>query len=104
MTKEELQSAKTYIKGQFPPEIETTDRLTATIAELEFFGLDEREVNTLYSKVDAMTLADAKRIVREYFPLDKLVFVLIGKASEIEPVVKKHATTIDRKGITEPGF
>jgi len=104
ITKEELQSAKTYIKGQFPPEIETTDRLAATIAELEFFSLDEREVNTLYSKVDAMTLADAKRIVREYFPLEKLVFVLIGKASEIEPVVKKYAKTMDKKGITEPGF
>ena len=51
-----------------------------------------------------MTLADAKRIVREYFPLEKLVFVLIGKASEIEPVVKKYAKTIDKKGITEPGF
>jgi len=104
ITKEELQSAKTYIKGQFPPEIETTDRLAATIAELEFFSLDEREVNTFYSKVDAMTLADAKRIVREYFPLEKLVFVLIGKASEIEPVVKKYAKTMDKKGITEPGF
>ena len=104
ITKEELQSAKTYIKGQFPPEIETTDRLAATIAELEFFGLDEREVNTLYPKVDAMTRADAKRIIREYFPLEKLVFVLIGKASEIEPVVKKYAKTLDKKGITEPGF
>jgi predicted Zn-dependent peptidase len=101
---EELQSAKTYIKGQFPPQIETTDRLAATIAELELFGLDEREVNTFCSKVDAMTLADAKRIVREYFPLKNLAFVLIGKTNEIEPVVKKYAKTVDRKGITEPGF
>ena len=68
LRKRSSSSAKTYIKGQFPPQIETTDRLAVTIAELEFFSLDEREVNTLYSKVDAMTLADAKRIVREYFP------------------------------------
>ena len=104
MTEGELMSAKTYIKGQFPLHLETTDRLAETLAELELFGLDERDVDTFYAKVDAMTLADAKRIVREYFPLENLVFVLIGKASEIEPVVKKYAKTIDRKGITEPGF
>jgi len=104
ITEEELQSAKTYIKGQFPPQIETTDHLVATIAELEFFALDEKDINTLYAKVDAMTLADTKRIIREYFPLKNLVFVLIGKASEIESAVKKYASTVDRKEITEPGF
>jgi zinc protease len=104
MTEGELRSAKTYIKGQFPPEIETTDRLAATLAELEFFGLDEREIDTFYAKVDAMTLADAKRIVQQYFPLENLVFVLIGKASEIEPMVKKYAKTVDRKHIAEQGF
>jgi len=101
---DELKSAKTYVKGQFPLQIETTDRLATTIAELEFFGLDERDVNTFYARVDAMTMADAKRIVRDYFPLENLVFVLIGKASEIEPVAKKYAKTIDKKNISEPGF
>ena len=51
-----------------------------------------------------MTLADARRIVKEHFPLDNLVFVLIGKASEIEPVVKKYAPSVVKKSITEPGF
>jgi predicted Zn-dependent peptidase len=100
----ELKSAKTYIKGQFPLQIETTDQLAATLTELEFFGLDEKDIDTVYAKVDAMTLADAKRIVREYFPLENLVFVLIGKASEIEPLVKKYAATINKKTISEPGF
>jgi zinc protease len=104
ITEEELQSAKTYIKGQFPLQLETTDRLAETLAELELLGLDERDIDTFYAKVDAMTLADAKRIVRQYFPLENLVFVLIGKANEIEPAVKKYAKTIDRKDITEPGF
>ena len=104
MTEDELKSAKTYIKGQFPLQLETTDRLAETLAELELFGLDEREIDTFYAKVDTMTPADTKRIVREYFPLDNLVFVLIGKASEIELLVKKYAATIDKKTISEPGF
>jgi zinc protease len=104
MTEDELKSAKTYIRGQFPLQLETTDHLAETLAELELIGLDEREIDTFNAKVDAMTLADTRRIVRQYFPLENLVFVLIGKASEIEPVVKKYAETITRKTITQPGF
>ena len=74
------------------------------IAELEFYGLDEREINTLYAKINAMTLADAQRVIKQYYPLDNLVFVVVGKASEIGDVVKKYAPKVDTRSITEPGF
>jgi predicted Zn-dependent peptidase len=101
---EELKSAKTYIKGQFPPTIETTDQLAAAIAQLELYGLDESEISGLYAKIDAMTLADAQRVIKQYFPLDNLVFVLIGKAEEINKVAEKYAPKIDSKSINQPGF
>jgi predicted Zn-dependent peptidase len=103
-TEEELKSAKTYIKGVFPTSLETTDQLAATIAQLDYYGLDETDVNNLYAKIDAMTLADAQRIIKQYFPLDNLVFVLVGKASEIEKIAKKYAEKLDTKVITQPGF
>ena len=104
ITEEELKSAKEYIKGQFPPRIETSDQLAALLTQLDFYGLDENEINSYYAKIDAMTLADARRIIKEYYPLDNLVFVLIGKASEIEPVIKKYAPTLSKKSINETGF
>ncbi len=104
ITEAELQSAKTYIKGLFPTSLETSDQLAAMIAQLEFFGLSETEVNNLYAKIDAMTLQDAKRIIKEYYPLDNLVFVLVGKASEIEKVAQKYASKFDKKSINQPGF
>ncbi|MGH9768267.1 MAG: M16 family metallopeptidase, partial [Blastocatellia bacterium] len=100
----DLKSAKAYIKGQFPPQIETTDQLAAQIAQLEFYGLDEREINDFYARIDAMTLDEARRVIKQYFPLDNLVFVLIGKASEIESVAKKYALKMDTKSISQPGF
>jgi zinc protease len=103
-TEEELKSAKTYIKGLFPTNLETTDQLAATIAQLDYYGLDDSDVNNLYAKIDAMTLQDAQRIIKQYFPLDNLVFVLIGKASEIEKIAKKYVAKIDSKIITQPGF
>jgi zinc protease len=104
ITQEELDSAKAYIKGQFPPSIETAGELANLLATLDFYGLDEREVNELYSRIDSMDLATAKRIIQQYFPLESLTFVVIGKASEIEPVVKKYADKVDKKSITQPGF
>jgi predicted Zn-dependent peptidase len=104
ITQEELDLAKSYIKGQFPPTIETSRQLASQLAQLEFYGLDEREINQLYPKIDAMTLADAQRVIRQYFPLDNLVFVVIGKASEIGPVVRKYAPEVKTLSITEAGF
>ena len=52
------------------------------LSELVFNGLDEREINTYYAKIDAATMADVNRVIKQYFPLDNLVFVLVGKASE----------------------
>ncbi|PYS35987.1 MAG: hypothetical protein DMG14_25790, partial [Acidobacteria bacterium] len=104
ITETELASTKEYMKGQFPPSIETTDQLASVIARLEFYGLDESDINSYFGKIDAVTIADTRRIVKQYFPLDNLVFVLIGKASEIQPLVKKYAPVIDTKVITQPGF
>src|SRR5262249_12955375 len=95
ITEQELKSAKNYIKGQSPTEIETTDQLAALIAQLEFYGLDESEINNYYSKIDSMTVEDAGRIIKQYFPLDNLVFVLIGKSDEIKNVAKKYAGKFD---------
>ncbi|MGH9790432.1 MAG: M16 family metallopeptidase, partial [Candidatus Acidiferrales bacterium] len=49
----QLTSAKNYIKGQFPPDIETSDQLANLLVDLELRGLDEREINEFYAKVDA---------------------------------------------------
>ncbi len=100
----DLQSAKNYIKGQFPPQIETNDQLAAQLANLEFYGLDARDIDDYAQTVDAMTVADARRIIKTYFPKDDLVFVLIGKASEIESAVKKYAPKLDKKSIIDAGY
>jgi predicted Zn-dependent peptidase len=104
ITEKDLQSAKNYLKGQFPPTVETNDQLAAQLASFEFYGLDASDLNSFAQTVDAMTLADAQRIIKTYFPKDDLVFVLIGKASEIENAVKKYAPKLDKKAITDTGY
>ena len=104
VTNEQLDSAKSYIKGQFPPEIETSMQLARRIATHEFYRLDDSEVNELEARVDAVTPEIARQVIAKHFPLDNLVFTLIGKAAEIRPVVQKYASQLDQRPISDPGF
>jgi hypothetical protein len=51
-----------------------------------------------------VTLPVAKQVIEKHFPAENLVFLLIGKASEIRPAVEKYATQQDTRKISEPGF
>ena len=104
VTAEQLASAKAYMKGQFPPSIETSGQLARTIAAHEFYGLDDDEINQMEARIDAVTPAMAKQVIAKHFPEENLVFMLIGKASEIGPGVRKYATQQDSRKISEPGF
>jgi len=104
VTADELASAKAYIKGQFPPSIETSGQLAQRIASNEFYGLTDDEINQLEARIDAVTLPATKQVIEKHFPAADLVFLLIGKASEIRPAVGKYATQQDTRKISEPGF
>lgn len=103
-TEEQLQSAKAYVKGQFPPRIETSDQLASLLADFEIYGLDETEINSYYARVDAVTLAEARRVIQKYFPEENLAFVLIGKSAEVAALAKKYAPDVRTKSISDPGF
>jgi zinc protease len=104
ITADELASAKSYIKGQFPPSIETSKQLAQIIVINEFYGLDDREINDLEARIDAVTPAIAQQVIQKHFPSDNLVFTLIGKSSEIAAGVQKYAEKRDARVISEPGF
>jgi predicted Zn-dependent peptidase len=104
VTAEQLASAKSYIKGQFPPNIETARQLAQIIATHEFYGLSDDEVNQLEARVDGVTPGIARQTIEKHFPAENLVFVLIGKASAIGPAVEKYAEKHDARAISDPGF
>jgi zinc protease len=101
---EQLASAKSYLKGQFPPSIETAGQLANIIARHEFYGLGDDEVNERDQRIDAVTPEIAKQVIAKHFPAENLTFVLVGKSTEIGPAVKKFAEKQDKKEISAPGF
>jgi predicted Zn-dependent peptidase len=104
LTAEQLQSSKSYIKGQFGPTLETNDQLANVLCELAFYGLGPDYINNLFERIDAVSLADARRIIDTYYPQNDLDFVFIGQSAITEPVAAKLASDVQKKSITEPGF
>jgi predicted Zn-dependent peptidase len=104
LTAEQLSSAKGYLKGQFPPMIETSGQLARLIARYEFLGLDDREVNEFEQRIDGVTPEMVKQVIAKHFPLENLTIVLVGKGAEIAPMVKKFAEKQEQKEISAPGF
>lgn len=101
--KKTLSSAKNYIKGQFPPDYETSGDLANVLTEMFYFGLDDSFINDFEKNVDAMTVEKSKELINKYFPKDKLQFVLIGKADELRSEIKKYGVVIEKE-ITAEGF
>jgi predicted Zn-dependent peptidase len=105
VTDEDLATAKAYIKGTLAQRsLETNDQLAGTLLDLQFYGLPDSEINDYFARVDATTVADARRVIEKYYPEKDLTLVLIGKASEIQTAAKKYAPEMKVKSITEPGY
>lgn len=98
-----LNSAKNYVKGQFPPDYETAGDLAWLLTSMFVYEFDESFINDFEKNVDELTVAKSREIVKRYFPKDNLQFVLIGKASEIREQVKKYGE-IEEKEIKAVGF
>jgi DNA-directed RNA polymerase len=98
-----LDSAKAYVKGQFPPRFETNRALAQLLGDMYLYGFTEEYINSFQSKVDNLTVAESKRLINSYFPKDKLQFVLIGKAEAIAPLAASYGK-VTQLDIKAPGY
>lgn len=85
-----LSSAKNYVKGQFPPDYETTDQLAGLLSQMFWYNFDKSFIDNFEKKVDGLDLAKANQIISKYFPKDKLQYVLIGKSEDIKKITEKY--------------
>ena len=98
-----LTSAKNYVKADFPPKYESANSLANLLTDMFSLGIDEAFINNFQKNVDGLTVAKTRQIINQYFPKDKLQFVIVGKAEAIREKVKKYGT-ITEKEIKAEGF
>jgi len=104
LDKDTVASIKSYVLGQFPPRLETSQQLAGRLAEIAFYGLDRSDVDKYAQQVSGATSESLKRIVdRVYADPSNLTFVFIGNAGAIRDTVKKYGNVTEIK-ITDPRF
>lgn len=85
-----LDSAKAYVKGQYPPEFETSGQLSRLLSDMFIYGYDEKRINTFSKRVDQLDIVKSQEIIKNYFPKDKLQFAVVGKAEAIQKALEKY--------------
>jgi zinc protease len=103
-TDESLVSAKNYIRGTFPPTLETGPELSRRLAVNEVESISREKFNAELAEEQSTTLVQANKVIDKDFPSkENYVIVIVGKASEIGPKVAKYGTVTTKK-ISDPGY
>jgi zinc protease len=99
---EEVESARNYVQGQFPPTLETNASKASTYARLAFDKLGFDYYDKYMDGVAKTTVAEAKKAA-QLLPEKDYVLVVVGKAAEIKEQLAKFGAWTEKK-ITDPGF
>jgi zinc protease len=100
---EDLTSAKNYLRGTFPPSLETSPQLAHELVMLNIEDLSRKEFNAELAAEQTITLEQANHIIDTDFPSENYVLVMIGNASEIASLASKYGSVATKK-ISDPGY
>ncbi|MEP7705794.1 pitrilysin family protein [Paraglaciecola sp. 25GB23A] len=92
---ETLESAKAYVKGQFPPRYETSSDLASLLADMFIYDFDEQYINSFSEQVNQLTPERSKEIIAKYFPKSNLQFVVIGQSEVLKTQLQAYGKIIE---------
>ncbi|KHA50782.1 M16 family metallopeptidase [Sulfitobacter geojensis] len=84
VTQEELDAAKTYVTGAYPLRFDGNGPIANILVGMQMLGLPIDYIPTRNDKVEAVTLADVKRVAGELLDPENLHFVVVGQPEGLE--------------------
>jgi predicted Zn-dependent peptidase len=95
-------SVQAYIRGQYPPDFETSGAVAGALVDLARNGLGRDEIEGYLARVSATDSATVARAIhRVYPPGEDLTFVFVGNAAALRSVVRKYGPVAEVP-ITKP--
>ena len=82
---QDLTWARTLATGSFSMSLETSDEVTASLVDLEVYGLPEDSLDTYRTRVRAITPEDMAAVAKAHLHPDRAAIVLVGPAKAIVP-------------------
>jgi len=84
VTEQELRDAKTYITGAYPLRFDGNGPIANILVGMQMLGLPIDYIATRNDKVEAVTMADIKRVAQELLEPENLRFVVVGQPEGLE--------------------
>jgi zinc protease len=79
VTETELNDTKTYMTGAYPLRFDGNDTIASILVGMQDLGLPPDYPKTRNAKVEAVTLADVKRVAARLIKPDDLHFIVVGQ-------------------------
>jgi predicted Zn-dependent peptidase len=99
-----LESARAYVLGQYPLQLETAAHWAGTLSDLEFYGLGKDYIEGYGPALAKVDLAETAAVTADAFPRPTdLVVVLIGDAAKIREIAQKYGPVTEMK-LSDPDF
>ncbi len=83
VSKEELDSAKSFYVGHFPLSMETPAQIASKIIVQEFYGLPEGYLEKYLDNIRAVSMEDIDSAIKRVLDPDNIVITLVSKAETI---------------------
>jgi predicted Zn-dependent peptidase len=104
VTEEMLDSARSYVLGQYPLEFETAADWSAALSEMELYRLGADYINDYGPQLRQVTVTQARSVIDRAFPdPDSVAIVLIGDAVRIRDQVAAYGPVTEIP-LTRPAF
>lgn len=81
---EELEEAKTYLTGSYALRFDGNAPIASILVGMQMSGLERDYISKRNDLVNAVTLDDLNRVVRELYKPDELTFVVVGQPDDLK--------------------
>jgi zinc protease len=85
---DELARAKNYVSLRYPSGFESTGDISRRLEDALVYHLPDDYYSKYVQNIQAVAAADVQRVARKYVQPDKVVVVVVGDLSKIEPSVR----------------
>jgi zinc protease len=102
-TETELANAKNYLTGSYALRFDTNAKISSQLLGLLVEGFDKDYITTRNAQIDAITMADVKRVAAKLLRSDELIVTIVGKPmmTSADGVPGAAATPMPT-GVTQP--
>ena len=84
VSQEELDVTKTYLTGAYPLRFDGNGPIANILVGMQMQGLSKDYINTRNDNVNAVTLKEINRVIKDVYLPDDLHFTVVGKPEGLE--------------------